>query len=610
MNINNDNNKKNNEEKKNKELETLSNDINNNKINENINNNISKNDAESDKNDSIINNSNDINSSPIPSNVELNYLTITEDNSKMYIIPYIPNKDINITSLYSTYLSSVPQNIRLSFDINEDIFYYASLGIYPKIILFKDNKNLNIKGLCTISFSHNINSIKSLNKKILEITSISCTAEAKISEILINLIEFCKKEEILYDSIEVNLYYIKKEDGNFVLDEGLEKEIKSEAKFKWVRLENDGEKRKIKYHYIPNNIITNKENSIFNNLNDNHLDNSNRCSILLNNHILIKYYKETGINDISMVEHSKLFFILYLLKKYFLINENNDELEKEKENILVNLKGLKLKQIARILSEYNSVMLTNAIDFRNDYLTNDNYNIDLINYFSDIIEKNQNDNENDIQNNNICLNFSNICTNFNNIIKIELNGYEYNIISMNEYIIEVFNISNDNDKEVLYFTKSDIENISFIFYEQNDENEKNNKIDENYIKLLFNKVLKKILVKDSEEPIKSYKKLAVPSFGYQKKIIDDKNDEDKLKIIEYKLLDCNETFDFCIENIPNYNTKFSFPLDKSIIDNDEIKVIKNNFIVAVLNPDLILDYHLPSINIYYIDKEYWVKVQK
>jgi hypothetical protein len=255
-------------------------------------------------------------------------------------------------------------------------------------------------------------------------------------------------------------------------------------------------------------------------------------------------------------------------------------------------------------------MLTNAIDFRNDYLTNDNYNIDLINYFSDIIEKNQNDNENDIQNNNICLNFSNICTNFNNIIKIELKGYEYNIISMNEYIIEVFNISNDNDKEVLYFTKSDIENISFIFYEQNDEIEKNNKIDENYIKLLFNKVLKKILVKDSEEPIKSYKKLAVPSFGYQKKIIDDKNDEDKLKIIEYKLLDCNETFDFCIENIPNYNTKFSFPLDKSIIDNDEIKVIKNNFIVAVLNPDLILDYHLPSMNIFYIEKEYWVKAKK
>ena len=610
VNINNDNNKKNCEEKKSKEIETFSNDINNNKINKNINNDISKNDVESNKNDSIINNSNDINSSPIPSNVELNYLTITEDNSKMYITPYIPNKDINITSLYSTYLCSVPQNIRLSFDINEDIYYYANLGIYPKIILFKDNKNLNIKGLCTISFSHNINSIMSLNKKILEITSISCTAEAKISEILINLIEFCKKEEILYDSIEVNLYYIKKEDGNFVLDEGLEKEIKSEAKFKWVRLENDGEKRKIKYHYIPNNIITNKENSIFNNLNDNHLDNSNRCSILLNNHILIKYYKEIGINNISMVEHSKLFFILYLLKKYFLINENNDELEKQKENILVNLKGLKLKKIVRILSEYNSVMLTNAIDFRNDYLTNDNYNIDLINYFSDIIEKNQNDNENDVQNNNICLNFSNICTNFNNIIKIELNGYEYNIISMNEYIIEVFNINNDNDKEVLYFTKSEIENISFIFYEQSDENEKNNKIDENYIKLLFNKVLKKILVKDSEEPIKSYKKLAVPSFGYQKKISDDKNEEDKLKIIEYELLDCNESFDFCIENIPNYNTKFSFPLNKNIVDNDEIKVIKNNFVVAVLNPDLILDYHLPSMNIYYIDKEYWIKVKK
>ena len=512
--------------------------------------------------------------------------------------------------LYSSYLSSVPLNIKQSFDIHEDIFYYAHIGIYPKIILFKDNTNSNIKGMCTISFSHNINSIMSLNKKILVITSISCSEGEKISEILLNLIEFCKKEEILYDSIEVNLYYIKKEDGNFVLDEGLEKEIKTEAKFKWVRLENDGEKRKIKYHYIPNNIITNKENSIVNNLNDNQLDNCNRCAILLNNYVLIKYLEEIGINDISMVEHSKLYFIIYLLKEYFLINENNEDIEKDKENILVNLKGLKLKKIVRILSEFNSVMLTNISDFKNDYLTNDNCNTDLLNDFLDIIEKKLNNNENNNGNNNICLNFNSIYTNFSNIIKIELSEYEYNIISMNDYIIEVFHMNNDNDKEVIYFTKSEIENISFIFYEQNDENDKNNKVDENYIKLLFNKVLKKILKKDSEEPIKSYKKLAIPSFCYQKKIIEDKNEGDKLKIIDYELLDCNESFDFCIENIPNYNTKFSFPLDKSIIDNDEIKVIKNSFVIAVLNPDLILDYHLPSMNIYYIDKEYWVKVNK
>ena len=49
----------------------------------------------------------------------------------------------------------------------------------------------------------------------------------------------------LFDTIEINLYYIKK-NGKFVLDEEYEREIKNEAKFRWVKLENDGEKRKKK----------------------------------------------------------------------------------------------------------------------------------------------------------------------------------------------------------------------------------------------------------------------------------------------------------------------------------------------------------------------------
>ena len=610
-NINNDNNTKSNEEKKNNNCETVSN--NNNTCKDNIideKDNIDD-DKESNTNESIIHNS-----SPANSNEKMNKNEKIQNSTKkvekknennLVATPYSPSKDTDLSSLYSSYLSSVPENIQQSFDIHKDIFYYSNLGIYPKIILFKDYKDLTIKGICTISFSQNINSIMSLNKKILVITSISCSTGVKISEILINLIDFCEKEEIFYDSIEVNLYYMKKEEGNFVLDEGLEKEIKSEAKFKWVRLENDEKKRKIKYHYIPNNIVTNKENSILNNLNINHLDNCSRCAILLNNYLLIKYAQENGINDISMLEHSKLYFILYLLNNYFLLNESNDDFKKDKENILSNLKGLKLKKIVRILSEYNNAILTNISEFRNDYLSNDNYNIDLLNYFVDIIEKNENKNDSNNLDNNICLNFCNICTNFSNIIKVEIEEYEYNIISMNDFIIEVFNIDN-NDKEVIYFTKSEIENLSFIFYEQT-ENKSN--IDEEYIKILFNKILKKILLKDSEEPIKSYKKLAVPSFSYQKKISDKNNgEEDKLKIIDFQMLDCNESFDFCIENIPNNNTKFSFPLDKNIIENNQIKVIKNNFVVAVLNPDLILDYHLPSLNIYYIEKEYWIKVKK
>ena len=600
----NNNNNKNNEEIKYKD----SNSSNNNLISQ-INTNKSNNDNDNDNdniselNNNISKNTKDINSSPIPVNNDI--LNINNNN---IIIPFIPKNYSSLSSLYTSYLSTVPENIKQSFNINDDIFYYANIGIYPKIILFRNNSNSNIKGICTIAFNQNINSTMNLNKKILTITSISCSKDGQISEILLNLIEFCKNEEIIYDSIEVNLYYIKKEDTNFVLDEELEKQIKSKAKFKWVRLENDGEKRKIKYHYIPNNIITNKENSIFNNLNINNLDmNCNKCSIYLNNYVLIKYNQEKGINDISMIEHSKLFFIINLLNKYYLLNENNNNIEKDIENILINLKGLKLKKVVRLLSEYNNTLLTNISDFKNDYSCSDNYNEDLLNNFVNIIEKISNDNENNNLENNICLNINNICTNFSNIRKIDLDGYEYNIISMNDFIIEVFNISDNNtNNEVIYFTKSEIENISFIFYEKNEEN----KNDINYIKLLFNKILKKILIKDSEEPINSFKKICIPSFSYQRKIIEEKNENDILNIIEYDLLDCNESFDFCIENIPNYNTKFSFPFDENIFNNKEIKIIKNSFVVAILNPDLVLDYHLPSMNIYYINKECWIKSNK
>ena len=570
--------------------------------------------------------------SPLDQKVKKN---IYEAGDNLQIYPYESNNDKNLSEKYNIYLNSVNENVKKSFNINNDIFYYSNIGIYPKLLLFKDN-NFNIKGICTISFNQNINSTLTLNKKILTITSISCSNGYKISNILLNLIEFCKNKEILFDSIEINLYYIKNEDGKFILNKELEEEIKNEAKFKWVRLENDGEKRKIKYHYVPNNILTDKENSISNNMDNNTLDtNCNKYAIYLNNYALIKYYKDDNNTNITKVEHAKLYFIINILKKYFLLNNNNDE--QEIENILANFKGIKLKKIIRILSEYNNVLETNNNNFKTDYYSNENCNVELLYSFLEIIEKNKKDDENDTS---LCLNFCNIFTNFSNIIKLEIDGYEYNVISMNDYIIEAFNINNnekeedynnfniydnnneDIDKksenntenEVLYFTKSESENISLIFYELKEQN--NNNKDENYIKLLFNKVLKKILTKDSEEPIKSYKKICIPSFIYKKRNSDleNKNENedkyDELNLMNYDILDCSESFDFCIENLSYNNIKFSFPLNKNINDNDEIKIIKNNFVVAILNPDLILDYHLPSLNIYYIPNDKWIKVKK
>jgi hypothetical protein len=239
---------------------------------------------------------------------------------------------------------------------------------------------------------------------------------------------------------------------------------------------------------------------------------------------------------------------------------------------------------------------------------NDYYNMEYLNNFIDILNKSKLD-QSDI----VCLNYCNVITNFSSIIKKEIDGYEYNIISMDNYIVEVFNLNeeNNNSKELLYFTKSEIENISFIFYEFNlDNNNNNTSINNTNIKSIFNKILKKILVKDSEEPIKSYKKIGIPSFKYENKI---KSNEEKnnnnFDIIKNEVLSEEEKLEFCQENNVNTDIKFSFSIDLNKKgENNDIKIIKNNFVLAVLNPDLVLDYHLPSMNIFYIDKSMWKKI--
>ena len=567
--------------------------------------------------------SNEYNKSPMESKHKNNTNLISDDNLTIY--PYISNKDKDLSSLYNKYLSSVDDNIKQSFNINYDIFHYSNIGIYPKLLLFKDN-NKRIQGICTMSYNQNISTTLALNKKILTITSISCSKKYKISKILLSLEEFCQKQGIDFESMEINLYYMKK-DGKFILDKSLEKEIKTEANFKWVRLDNDGEKRKIKYHFLPSK--PKMENDKNNSLNE---SNYNKYAIFLDNYALLKFDNNDLDNNISINEYSKIFFIINILKKYYLLNNNND---KEIETILANLRGIKLKKIIRILSEYCNVLETNINDFSNDYYNNF-HNEELLNSLLEEIKKNKDKNNPDMP---LSFNFFRIYTNFSNITKVEIDEYEYNIISMNDYLIEAFSINNnksiednfdintyniyDNnnnfhkneiENDLIYFTKSEIDNISFIFYEIKDDININDRDNENYIKLLFSKVLNKIIIKDNEEPVKSYKKICIPSFIYKKRNSEKENKNekgnDKLQLIEHEILDYSESLYFCVENMEQNDIKFTFPIVEDINCTNDLKVIKNNFIVAMINSDLVLDYHLPSMSIFYIDKDNWIKAKK
>lgn len=80
--------------------------------------------------------------------------------------------------------------------------------------------------------------------------------------------------------------------------------------------------------------------------------------------------------------------------------------------------------------------------------------------------------------------------------------------------------------------------------------------------------------------------------------------KNQYKLTDYEILDGDDWFDFCIENNNNENL-FSFP-EHNIINN-EVKIIENSFVISIINPDLTVDYHIPALNIYYINKNCWIK---
>ena len=110
------------------------------------------------------------------------------------------------------------------------------------------------------------------------------------------------------------------------------------------------------------------------------------------------------------------------------------------------------------------------------------------------------------------------------------------------------------------------------------------------------------MTKDNDEPIKLYQKIGIPSFKYY--IGMEKYNLPENKIADYEILDGNDWFNFCIEN-NSQELIFSFSEDNII--NEDIKIINNNFFIAIINPELTVDYQIPALNIYYINKNCWIK---
>ena len=556
--------------------------IKSNPIKNNINHINSKNSKINSQNQTKVNN--------VPNNIKNNIIL---NNPNQIVCPYDEKSYPPLDILYKAYIATVSNEIKISFKINQDINYYSSIGVSPKIIIFKENQTF-LYGMATLSYDPS-----QLYKKSLIITSISCSKNYSIINTILQLVDYCNKN-LEYDELVLYLYFYQDENkkGEYLLNEEYKNMIKTKTLFKWTALENSDNERKIKYHYKKS-------------FDKNYIENKNSVKIL-NNYVHIKFYRYIKYNtgkcllDMTPKDYTYLFNIFEIIYKYNInINDTKDELN----SIFNKLQGLKKKRLLKLITEFNYPLCGTVKPFFEALSKSEDklFSNILLKRFLGILKNFPKDSPY----NSLGFFCCDISTNFSSVIKMKINGYEYNIISINEFNIETFRlnnneINNEDYNKFIYVFKSQNKSISFLIYEL-DLNEENNMNDINYKKNTFYKLLKRILTKDNDAPVKLYEKIGIPSFKYYIGVEKENENITIKKIADYDILDGNDWFNFCIEN-NNEDNLFSFPGQNiNIENNDSIKIINNSFIIAIINPELTVDYQIPALNIYYINKNCWNK---
>ena len=522
-----------------------------------------------------------------------------------FTIELYKDKLSSLKEIYNNYYKNIPEKLKIGFKIQSNIIKYFE-GIYPKILLIKSNKNNSqILGMATLSYvSYNSNSIivgkiKSSNyNKMLNITSISCLDESQFCNVLINTIDFCK-EFFYFENIILELYYQNK-NGQFTLYTDLEKIIKKEAKFKWVNMENDGVDRKIKYRYINNNI--DKSSNEFNN----NIMNLKTVNILGYNEE--KNYNNADIRKLSLIND---FSINYLLLE--MIGQNNYKINDHKNegNNYINtlIKKVTFKKMNHLCGDFLLSHIGEVEDIKNFIKENENVfnNNEIIKKINQIIYYELF----------FGLAIININSSFKNILKRKYNGYIYNIL-LNDQINE-FSIkdSNNNDMQ-FYLIKTNEQNTSIIIYEF----KKNENLGD-IIKLISNKnetnkeiniseVFKDLFAKVTKKPSKINKNIYIPSF----KILLNQL-VFRPSVFSEIILKNNENGNNYKINCLNFIEELTFGLDEPFIvqqnavdlddDTRDSIIIENDFIISVVDNDLIYELQIPTVSTFLIKKSYWIK---
>jgi hypothetical protein len=203
---------------------------------------------------------------------------------------------------------------------------------------------------------------------------------------------------------------------------------------------------------------------------------------------------------------------------------------------------------------------------------------------------------------------------FETVIKTSFNGYSYNIILNSD--IEVFSYKeNFSNTELFYLVHSTNDNISFIIHEfQNNKTFENlletNPLENNNICDIFQNIYSKI----NQQPQKIMSKIYLPSFKINNSIICNNpsflkgtilyNENEKYYIESFNQI---EDFIFGIENTKNNLSNSRIEFDS--INEEKDIIIKNEFLIALINPDILDDLQLPTISAFSVKKEFWEKIE-
>ena len=513
-----------------------------------------------------------------------------------------------INNQYINLYSSIPPDQKTSFNLKPELTCYLK-GIFPK--LFTISSNSCLFGIIAVCYDPEYQSAHKLN-----ITAIAIRTSAQIGEVLHQFISHCDNA-IEYDEIDIEFYYGVDNDGNFYMHKELETLLKTEAKFKWVNMENDGETRKIRYKY--RNTKSNQNAVLF--MNESSLFSSKAYNVIkltTCSYISLTPASE-GEKQYTVIKETNDFDLLCLIaemisnKQNYTINIDNQDPNFEYSSYVIDImSNLNIDKLRSLTKEFvfNCVgQPCSVVDFINKNLPS----------ISGDVSK-------DIQSRNSTLasTIKQVQTSFGKVIKTQIDNYSYNVI---ETVVDVLEITNTDNKVVdkFYLIHTTNDNVSLLLYEFENKHASfksmlnpsalSNKGSSDVSLINVTETFKQIYLDIDQRPVYTMKKIYIPSFKIQNRLtianpslfscVNFEKGTDLLEVASLSLMEC---FNFSVDD-GNTNGLSDMICDFASGENDDSNtsiVIKNDFAIGFIHPDLLADLKLPTFSAFIVDKSNWI----